>query len=175
MVRYVSSHFHQLTNLPKCRHIVASDEETSAILTERILNGFLTSPDDFINSLAYRLLDTLSLSLLFMMYPSPSETPDGLPRLRRDVELTSPVLQALTPLISMEDSPVNLAEEETNNINIKVKQSQRKRKIAKRGGRRPNIDSKPFDDMELPIPMSSAEAKKLATDLILQQKQTLGV
>jgi hypothetical protein len=156
-------------------HLIASDEGTSVGLTEWVLNEFPTSPDVFPNSLAHKILSSLSLSLLFVTYPSRLDAPDNLLDLRRQVELTPPALEALASFSSKENTSLNSPEEPDDDISIKGKKSQRHRKLAKRAGRNCAVDSRPFDNLNLAVPTSSVEAKTLAAELLVEQKSILEV
>jgi hypothetical protein len=145
-------------------------------LTEWAINGFPTSPDFFSTSLAHKILLRLSLSLLFVTYSTRSDVLGDLPDLRRQVELVAPVLDAIAPLLLLDlNTTSNPLEDPGNDFNPKAKKSQRQRKLAKRAGRNSAVDLKLFDDLKVAVPASSAEAKALATELLVKQKSLLQV
>ncbi|KAI0641201.1 hypothetical protein C8Q79DRAFT_992409 [Trametes meyenii] len=134
----------ELLSSPHCFEFVLS--ATNHHIYEKIRNAILHSypntPEQFSSSLADRLLARLSLFLLFLPYPDPSESPPNLRSHKQKIDSSGVALKALTTLyfdvdsVQEEASPTTLDEFLDSGIFVKTKRKQKHKK-----GKRPPAPS----------------------------------
>lgn len=92
---------------------------------------------------------------------------------RRSVELAAPVLKALsTAIFPDENAQEDVARSPTSSTK---RQSQQKRKQSSRANRAPTIDSRPFSNCGLAVPLSKADADAIAATVLEEQMDILKV
>jgi hypothetical protein len=112
-----------------------------------------------------RLISIISVSLLFLHYPNDDERPLGLDSSHRYVTLSNTVLQALAGITQ---SSVLEIEEGSS------KASQKARKYAKRTRQaNKSVDITPFRELDLEVPALRHEAKEMALEILMEQKDIL--
>lgn len=117
-------------------------------------------------SLCARLISKLSVSLLFLQYPSEDERPQHLNSFHEYVTLSTTALQALA---SVTQSSVSEIEESSSKV------SQKARKHAKRTRQAKSIDVTPFRALHLEVPALRHEAMEMALEILMKQKEILSV
>ena len=122
--------------------------------------------DDYsTTSICARLIRTVSVSLLFLHYPNDDERPPKLDSSHRYVTLSNTVLQALAGITK---SSVLETEEDLSKV------SQKARKYAKRTRQtNKSVDMAPFRALDLEIPTLRHEAKEMALEILMMQKNIL--
>ncbi len=122
--------------------------------------------DDYsATSICARLISTVSVSLLFLHYPNDDERPSGLDSYHRYVTLSNSVLQAL---VGVTQSSVLEIEENSSRV------SQKARKYAKRTRQaNKSVDMTPFRTLNLEVPTLRHEAKEMALEILMKQREIL--
>ncbi len=122
----------------------------------------------FDTSLASRLLNRFSVSLLFL--PGAFTV---LNQHRRAVELAAPLLKSLAAVQFAEEA-VN-EDESISPTSPTKRRSQKTRKQGMRASRAPVIDARPFDNYGVSVPTSQASAMELSATVLEEQKTILKV
>jgi hypothetical protein len=122
--------------------------------------------DDYSStSLCAMLISKVSVSLLFLQYPNEDERPQHLDAFHQYVTLSSTVLQALA---SVTQNSVPEIEESSSKV------SQKARKYAKRTRQaNKSVDVTPFRALHLEVPALRHEAKEMALEILMKQKEIL--
>ncbi|EPQ61193.1 hypothetical protein GLOTRDRAFT_135727 [Gloeophyllum trabeum ATCC 11539] len=165
-----------LLSVPPLLHLFMSavNDKLYSSLRGMLLDQFPTHSQGFEDSLSWKFVSTLSLSLVFIPYPSRDDTPIDLPQCRRAVELAGSILAALQTLNFVD----NAEEEETNpdfqtNRFVRVKpKTQRQQKKTRQINRGP-VDPTPFNNLGVAVPASPQLADKLAADIFHDLKGLL--
>ncbi|KAH9022666.1 P-loop containing nucleoside triphosphate hydrolase protein [Lactarius hengduanensis] len=128
------------------------------------------------NSICYRLLSTVSVSLLFLQPPNEDDLLRDLNASHQYVVLSNSVLQALVTIIQSPPPEVEggSSEEEAFPMMKRKKTSQKAQKYARRGRQMTKpVDSTPFRALHLEVPTSHGEAKEMALEILSKQKSVL--
>ena len=137
-----------------------------------------SSPLQFSDSIASRLLDKFSLAFLFTLYGPQEAPPAILNDYRRSVQLALPLLKALAAA-SLQESVID-EDESTSPSSPTVRRAQKKRQPSRRASRAstrsahsPIIENKPFLDYGLKVPCTATEASTMAERVLREQKDIL--
>ena len=158
--------------------IVVSDYSFS-VFKDALMQEF-SSPLQFSDSIASRLLDRFSLAFLFTPY-GPQEVPPAILKdYRRSVQVVLPLLRALAAT-GLEGSAID-EDESTSPSSPTLRRAQKKRQPSRRTSRAsirsahsPVIESKPFLDYGVKVPYTAAEASMTAERVLKEQKDILEV
>ncbi|KAI0735956.1 P-loop containing nucleoside triphosphate hydrolase protein [Earliella scabrosa] len=151
----------------------ATNEYPYKVLHDAILQSFPNLPATYESSLASRLLDRFSVSLLFLP-PGAASDRDAFALLsahRRAVELAGPLLKVLSNLHFADEA---LKEEVSVSPTSPTKRrSQQKRKQSFRASRAPVVDQRPFDTYGVAVPTTQAEVIALTSNVLEEQLNIL--
>ncbi|KZT25245.1 hypothetical protein NEOLEDRAFT_375908 [Neolentinus lepideus HHB14362 ss-1] len=152
--------------------ISASSDAFFSFLQKKVEETFPRRPEHFSDSVSSRLLSHLSLSLLFLDYPSGVDVPSNLSECRLSVELSKPVLEALPTLVFADDLVV---EDDDEYLSTRKRQkSQRQKKQSRHSGKSTN-DEVAFRSLGIDTPSSPQEAERLGRDVLQEQKEILSL
>lgn len=140
------------------------------------MQSFPNTPDAFESSLASRLLDRFSVSLLFLPSSAATDAFELLNQHRRAVELAPPVLRTLACTSFAED----VIEDDdgaspTSPTSPTKRRSQQKRKQAAKASRAPVIDGRPFENYGVSVPATKSAAADLGATVLEEQMTILKV
>ena len=157
---------------------VGVNEYPFRVLHDTILQSFPTTYDAFESSLAARLLNHLSVSLLFIPLGTVTARVKfaSLGQHRHAIELAAPVLQSLSGAIFNEVAiPDDDSASPSSPSSPTKRKSQQKRKQSMRASRAPVIDPRPFDNYGIMVPTSSSQASQLGATILEEQMNILKV
>jgi hypothetical protein len=146
--------------------LLALSQDKFDYVSKWVNDVFPCDLDDYsATSICARLISTVSVSLLFLHCPNDDELPPGLDSSHRYVTLSNAVLQALA---SITQSSVLENEEDPSKV------SQKARKYAKRTRQaNKSVDMAPFRALDLEVPALRHEAKEMALEILMEQKDIL--
>lgn len=146
------------------------------MLHDALLQSFPITPAAFESSLAARLLNRFSVSLLFLPPGAAADVSALLTQHRRAVELAVPVLQTLSGTTFAQDAiQEDDATSPSSPTSPTKRKSQQKRKQSMRASRIPLIDARPFENYGVPVPTSQPQASELAATVLEEQMNILKV
>lgn len=147
--------------------LLALSQDKFDFVSKWVGDVFPCDLDDYsTTSICARLISTVSVSLLFLHYPIDDERPPELDSSHRYVTLSNTVLQALAGITQNFISEI---EEEAPS-----KVSQKARKYAKRTRQaNKSVDMTSFRALHLDVPASRHEAKEMALEILMKQKDIL--
>lgn len=151
------------------------------VISKNLDVTFPATPKSFLSSVAYRLLDHFSVSLLFATYPSAEDEPAHLRDHRRYFELALPVLTTLSQYSFLSENAAgnqSTALEDNGVVSKSPKMTQRNRKkaIAKQTQGLPaGADVKVFSGLGVRVPSSKEEVEHVATEILTHLKIILEV
>lgn len=146
--------------------LLALSQDKFDFVSKWVNDVFPCGLDDYsATCICARLISTVSVSLLFLHYPNDDERPPGLDSSHRYVTLSNTVLQTLAGITQ---SSVLEIEEGSSKV------SQKARKYAKRTRQaNKSVDMTPFRSLDLEVPASRHEAKEVALEILMKQKDIL--
>jgi hypothetical protein len=146
--------------------LLALSQDKFDFVSKWVNDVFPCDLDDYsATSICARLISTVSVSLLFVHCPNDDERPPGLDSSHRYVTLSNTVLQVLA---GISQSSVLEVEEGSSKV------SQKARKYAKRTRQaNKSIDMTPFLALDLEVPTLRHEAKEMALEILMKQKDIL--
>lgn len=146
--------------------LLALPQDKFDLVSKWVDNVFPCDLDDYsATSICARLIGTVSVSLLFLNYPNDDERPSGMDSSHRYVTLSDAVLQALAGITQ---SPILEMEEGSSKV------SQKARKYAKQTRQAiKSVDMTPFRALHLEVPALRHEAKEMALEILMKQKDIL--
>ncbi|PCH33046.1 hypothetical protein WOLCODRAFT_62498 [Wolfiporia cocos MD-104 SS10] len=143
-------------------------------------NDFPTEAKAFLASTFQQLLDRLSL-FLFSLH-SQNLSKDDMYNIRHSVQLTPPVLEALSyaslPSESLRSpiSPISPTEDQDGDgiFEFATRQTQKQRKQMRKGrSYTRSLDPKPFNHLGVRVPTTQEQARALVQDILAEQKYNL--
>ncbi|PCH33059.1 hypothetical protein WOLCODRAFT_14494 [Wolfiporia cocos MD-104 SS10] len=153
------------------------DEESYAVYQQKLLDAFPTTSEAFLSSPVRRILNQLSLFLLFEAEPFMTNDARSLRDCRQSIESSCQVLEILlTKQTLSEQSLVNRTNDPDAGEPYKRKaKSQRAQKVTKRArlGIDLPIDRKPFDALKVQVPANADESAELASNLLADMRDIL--
>jgi hypothetical protein len=154
--------------IPHFLLLLALSEDEFNFVSKWVNDVFPLDLDDYsATSLCTRLISTICVSLLFLSYPNEDDRPEGLESSHRYVIQSNAVIQALA---SVTQSTVLEIEVSSSKVSQKARKfAQRTRQANK------SVDMTPFRALHLEVPASRDEAKEMALEILLKQKEILSV
>lgn len=146
--------------------LLALSQDKFDFVSKWVDDAFPCDLDDYsATSICAKLIRTVSVSLLFLHYPNDDERPSGIDSSHRYVTLSDAVLQALAGIT--QGSVLGIEESSS-------KVSQKERKYAKRTRQvNKSVDMTPFRALHLEVPALRHEAKEMALEILMKQKDIL--
>jgi hypothetical protein len=146
--------------------LLALSQDKFDFVSKWVNDVFPCDLDDYSStSICARLISTVSVSLLFLHHPNDDERAPGLDTSHRYVALSNTVLQALAGITQ---SSVLEIEDGSSKV------SQKARKYAKRTRQaNKSVDMTSFRALDLEVPTLRHEAKEMALEILMKQRDIL--
>lgn len=146
--------------------LLALSQDKFDFVSKWVNDAFPCDLDDHsATSICARLISTVSVSLLFLHCPNDDELPPGLDSFHRYVTLSNAVLQALA---SITQSSVLETEEGPSKVSQKARKYTKRTRQANK-----SVDMTPFRALDLEVPALRHEAKEMALEILMKQKDIL--
>ena len=149
----------------------AVSNDSAALVTQFIFNGFPSNADGFRASLGYRILSQLSHTLARLSYPA-GQSPDQLNDRRHDIEIAPALLEDLSILLGegfLDDAEV---EKKVNRKNTQRGKTSRSKVTS---GVHAGINDRLFRALGREAPRSRSAAEELVQSVIDGQRNILEV